>query len=327
MCLGNAARGAATGQQLDGVLRDDVAHGFSGSVLIERDGRLLEDEGFGSLKSVSAHADSRYWIASAGKQFVSAAILVCQDLGLLSLDDPLGRFFSRTPADKRAITIRQLLAHISGLDQTYASEGINEREDAVQRMLARPLIAPPGTGFHYSNDNYQLAAAIVEVVSGDSYHDFIVRRFWRPLGMRHTGFGSAADSKTVLPAVGDTPERLLKAGWGEAGVYSTTRDLRIWYRALTGGRVLSSKSLELLFAPVVPIHEGQAALGWFRGTTAHGSAVIFTRGNEDFGANSLVYDYPGRETLIIVLSHAGSAPGGTPWSRLVLGQLEGALGL
>lgn len=314
-------------REVDALLRSDVSAGFSGAVLVVRDGTVLIDKGFGVEQGVPVRPTSRFWIASVGKQFVSAAILKCQERGWLTLDDSLGRFVPSAPADKREITIRQMLAHVSGLDQTYASESATTREDAVGQMLARPLIDRPGNKFHYSNDNYQLAAAIIEVASGESYREFVAQQLWRPLGMGDTGFNFTDGAKMVLPAASAIPERLLKAAWGEAGVYSTTHDLGVWYRALRAGRILSPESVTMLFAPETPIQEGEAALGWFRGKTGKGTVTIFTRGNEDFGPNSLIYAYPDKKTLIVVLTHAGSADPGHSWSRFVLTQLEDVLDL
>jgi CubicO group peptidase (beta-lactamase class C family) len=227
--------------------------------------------------------------------------------------------------DKRAITVRQLLAHLSGLDQTYASEGLADRGEAVRHMLGMPLIDKPGHKFHYSNDNYELTAAIIEVVSGEDYRNFVQEELWRPVGMRETGFSNMPAAKEVVPTKNTLPPRVLNIARGEAGVYSTTRDLFVWYRALRAGRVLTRADTDALFTPVAPIGEGKAALGWFIGKTAAGIGDIFTRGNEDFGANSLLYAYPHRDVVVVVLTHAGTADGEISWSRAVLKKIEAIL--
>ena len=311
----------------DAILRGDTAKGFSGAVLIGDHDRVLLDKGYGIGGGQQVRPNSRFWIASAGKQFVSAAILKCAERRWLTLDDPLARFFPDTPADKRAITIRQLLAHLSGLDQTYASEGAKSRDEAVQRMLSKPLADKPGNKFHYSNDNYELAAAIVEVASGRDYRDFVRSDLWRPAGLRDTGFNSMPGAAQVLPASQALPPRFKEMKRGEAGVYSTTHDLLTWYRALRSGRVLSRADVQVLLSPVTPIGEGQAALGWFLGKTDAGTPTIFTRGNEDFGPNSLLYAYPSKGIVIVVLTHAGNADPNISWSRQVLDQLEKVLNL
>jgi CubicO group peptidase (beta-lactamase class C family) len=169
--------------------------------------------------------------------------------------------------------------------------------------------------------------AIVEVASGCSYHDFVAQSLWRPAGLRHTGFSGDAGARLVASAVGETPARLAKSGWGGEGVYSTTHDLLKWYCALRSGQVLSTESVNRLFTAVAPIGEGKAALGWFIGRTDNGAMSIFTRGNESFGANGLIYAYPDTDTVIIVLTHAGQANDDLSWSRLAHRKIQKLLWL
>ena len=150
--------------RIDSILRGDTANGFSGAVLVSSQGTVFLQSGYGSAGGVPVDPNTRFWIASTAKQFVGAAILMCQERGLLSLNDSLARFFPDVPPDKRHITIKQLLSHTSGLAQSYASEGQPDRETAVRLMLSEPAAQPVGR-FRYSNSNIQLAVAVVEVVS------------------------------------------------------------------------------------------------------------------------------------------------------------------
>jgi CubicO group peptidase (beta-lactamase class C family) len=304
-------------------IRAQTARGFAGAVLVQHRGKVLVDQGAGAVKGVAMTPTTRFWVASLGKQFTSAAILKCQDKGWLTLDDPLARFFPSAPADKKDITLRQLLAHQSGLAQSYASEGTDNRAEAVARILAQPLGDRPGARLIYSNDNYQLAAAVVEIVARQEYRAFMRAELFEPAGLRDTGQAEAGHDRSIAPTVQDLPERVRKKQWGQQGYYSTTRDLLAWYTALRAGKVVSRQAVEELFKPVVPIQEGKAALGWFVGATDRGTCRIFSRGNEDFGANSLLYAYPDTDSVIIVLSHAGNRADGTSHSRALHKEIEG----
>lgn len=244
---------------------------------------------------------------------------------MLSLDDPISRFFPQAPAPVAAVTVRQLLTHTSGLAQGYASEDAASRDEAVRLILSQPLTVSPGAQFQYSNENYQLAAAIVEIVARAKYAAFLERELLRPAGLRDTGRITPANAALLAPLSTTLPPRLMRATWGMQGYYSTTRDLFTWYRALRAGVVLESASVAQLFAPSVKIKEGQAALGWFVGKTDRGATRLFTRGNDDFGANSLVYIYPETDTTIVVLTHAGDNDRGVSWSRSMPGSIETAL--
>ncbi|HET6890006.1 MAG TPA: serine hydrolase domain-containing protein [Pyrinomonadaceae bacterium] len=312
---------------LDRAMEEEVRKGFSGAVLVARGKAIMLDRAYGSIRGIPVRTGTRFWIASAAKQFVSASILKCVERGLLNLSDPISKFFPDAPTEKRTISVEQLLAHLSGLDQSYVSEGLSDRETAVKRMFGESLIDKPGAKFHYSNSNYQLAVAIVEVVSGRSYRKFVAEELWQPAGLRNTGFSGDARARLVGPAIGDTPARLTKPSWGGEGVYSTTSDLLKWYRVLQSGLLLSTASVKRLFDGVVPIGEGKGTLGWFIGRTEKGATRIFTRGNEGFGANGLIYAYPETDTVIIVLSHAGQVNDDLSWSRLAHAKIEKLLSL
>ena len=319
------ARRVATA--IEQAMQSEVSRGFSGALLVARGGNTILSNAYGGERGTPMRPDSRFWIASAGKQFTSAAILKCQEKVLLKLDDPLAKFFPTAPTDKRAITLLQLLAHSSGLGQSYLSEGVVDRQTAVNRMLNEPLVDVPGRKFHYSNSNYQLAVAVVEVASGRSYREFVHKELWQPAGLQDSGFSGEPAAQLVAPARSETPKRLFNVTWGGEGVFSTARDLLQWYRTLQAGHILSPPSVKQLFKPVISIEEGQAALGWFIGRTDHDQERIFTRGNEDFGANALIYAYPNSDTVIIVLTHAGNANDEMSWSRFVHARIEKLLSL
>jgi CubicO group peptidase (beta-lactamase class C family) len=328
---------AATPMQVEGAARADwtarveqavareVKDGFAGAVLVARGDRIVMDAEYAQPPIAKPTTARRYIISSTAKQFVSAALLKCQERQLLSLDDPVGRFIPQARAPLSTVTIRQLLTHTSGLAQGYASEDASSRDEVIRLILSEPLTVSPGERFQYSNENYRLAAAILEIVAGVEYATFAERELFAPAGMRDTGRITRDNAATLAPLPAGLPPRLTRATWGMQGYYSTTRDLFAWYRALRGGKVLDAASVAQLFAPSVKIQEGRAALGWFVGQTDAGVTRIFTRGNDDFGPNSLVYIYPDDDTVVIVLTHAGDNDQGRSWSRSMLKAIESAL--
>ena len=208
---------------------------------------------------------------------------------------------------------------------TDASEAATNRAEAVAKILSQPLADRPGSRFIYSNDNYQLAAAIVEIVSKKSFDDFVSSELLKPAGLRNTGQIERGHDPNVAPTKRPLPKRLLEREWGQQGFYSTVEDLETWYNAVRGTDILSKESVEEMFRPVVKTQEGSGALGWFLGATNSGIPRIFDRGNEDFGANSLIYAYPSADTIIIVLTHAGDKNEDQSWSRAVHAQIERVL--
>ena len=320
--------GSDLGARLDRAMQAEAAAGFSGAVLVARDGRILVDKAYGETGGVALRPTSRFWIASMGKQFTSIALLHAQEQGLIRLEDPISRFFPDAPADKASTTVRQLLTHQSGLPQAYASNGIADRAAAVRAILAQPLAGPPDARFSYSNDNYHLAAAILEIVTRRLYEDHVRAALLQPAGLKDTGFAGTSEAASVVPARGALPERLLGRHWGNVGagaMFSTTRDLHRWFVELRAGRLISRESVDRLFAPHVSIQEGWAGLGWFLSDTPAGVRRVFTRGNDDWGPNGVVYGYPDLQAVVIVLSHAGQKDDNASFSRAAHAAIERVL--
>src|SRR5690348_17183799 len=226
--------------------READSAGFSGVVLVERSGKVLLNRAYGH-----AARDNAFWIASAMKQFTAAAVLRLVDEGKLALSDSIYRFFRSAPRRARAITIEQLLTHTSGIAASGIANGIGNRDEAMRAILSEPLDHTPGTTYHYENEDYNVLAAIIEVVSGRPYEAFIERALLIPAGLRHTGFcgrlaagvqpASSADPDSPPPCVaGVTPVDW--ADRGATGLLSTAADLLRWSHLLRNSRILSAAS-------------------------------------------------------------------------------------
>jgi CubicO group peptidase (beta-lactamase class C family) len=312
--------------ELVGVVNRAEAEGFSGAVLVVRDGQVLLDQGLGAIRGQPMRVQSRFRIASAGKQFTAAALLLCAERGLLSLGSRLGDVLPNVPADKASITMRQILSYTSGLPTSDTGEDAPSADAAVAAILEMPMAARPGERFIYSNANYYLAAAIVEHFARRPFSQFLRREVLDPAGLTDTGqVQTNSDDASIAPAIGEIPPRLRHPAWPALAYFSTTHDIRLWIDVLNSGGLLSRESAAQLFQPVAPIQEGSTALGWFVGVAPHGAQRIFTRGNEDFGANSSIYYYPAQHVLIVVLTHAGDASDDMSWSRTLQQRLETAL--
>lgn len=317
------ARGRDLDSSIVAIVSRAAGRGFSGVVLVNRETphlRIVAAAGAEGGRRV--REDSRFWISSMAKQFVSAAVLACVEAGTVQLDAPITTYLGNVPADKQRVTVEQLLSHTSGLRQSHVFEHVPTRARAVRRMLAEPLIDEPGAAFHYSNSNYQLAIAIVEHVTHQTYRSFVRDRLWRRAGLLETGFAVESGAREVVPVRFPVAGRSRPGTWSGGGTYSTVTDLARWMNALQSGQVLSAGSVERLFAPIVRIEEGWASLGWFRSSETGARHFVFTRGNDSDGPNSLIYQYPGAGVTIVILTHAGDDGDGPSWSRVVLRELE-----
>ncbi|MBX7220248.1 MAG: serine hydrolase [Blastocatellia bacterium] len=302
--------------------------GFSGVVLIAQGNHIFEKScGFADVhKKTAIQNHTKFYIASMTKQLTATAILKLEEQGKLSVSDPLTKYLKNVPSDKAELTLHHLLSHSSGLAQNYAADGITQREKAIQMMLKNPLVHRPGEKFTYSNDNYSLLAAVVEIASGTSYESFLQENFLTPLNMSETGFWGRLPAPKQ-PRIAEVLKKIGKdvamPNWGfrgATGMYSTAHDLYLWQQALFEGKILKPAGREKLFAPYFQTSRGMHGYGWFRSKTADGKDVLWTAGSEDFGHNGLMRVY-GDGTVVVVLSNAGTIAGKQA-RDVALGEIE-----
>jgi len=108
----------ALAERIDRYLTAAAELGLAGTALVEKDGEVILHKGYGLVdREGGRRADTRtpYLIGSLSKQFTAAAIYQLESRRFLSLADPLSRWLPDAPADKRDITLDQLVHHTSGL--------------------------------------------------------------------------------------------------------------------------------------------------------------------------------------------------------------------
>lgn len=292
--------------------------GFSGAVLVARDGQVLLDAGQGFANRewrVPNDGDTKFRLGSLTKQFTAVAILLLQERGRLDLDGPVKTWLPDAPPAWDAVTVRQLLSHTAGIADFTRMEDYEARKTApatTDQLMARfrdqPLRFTPGERFDYSNSNYVVLTAIIEAASGQSYADFMDANLFRPLDMtdsgydrhdailarRASGYAVGADG----PVNADFIDMSVPSGAG--GLYSTTHDLLKWEQGLFGGRLLTPQSLALLTTPV----RSGYGLGLLA-TPADGRTLVWHNGAVDGFRSYMAYD-PAARTAVIVLGNQES---------------------
>lgn len=265
---------------LDGIERS----GFTGNVIVERDGKIVISRSSGMRdleRNIRNDSHTLFDIGSLTKQFTAAAILKLEMLGKLSTDDKIGKFFSGVPEDKSAITIHELLRHSSGLrgDVGGDYEKIT-REEFLAKVMDSPLESKVGERFRYSNIGYSLLAMIVEKASGKSYERYLSENLFKPAGMTRTGYSLPKFDPSAIAVGyrwdGDQWGKPTDKAWdgdgapfwhlrGNGGILSTTEDLAKWSIALRGNKILSSEAKKKLHHPRLRKNETDNpyyAYGW-----------------------------------------------------------------
>jgi CubicO group peptidase (beta-lactamase class C family) len=141
--------------------------------------------------------DALFWIASMSKPVTGVAVLIMQDEGKLSVDDPVEKYIPefanyKNPADgsKATITIKHLLTHSSGMPEASAAESKSSHTlaELIPHFLNKPLQFAPGSKWQYCQSSINTAGRIVEIVSGKPFEQFVQERIFAPLGMSDTTF-------------------------------------------------------------------------------------------------------------------------------------------
>lgn len=150
--------------------------------------------------------NSKQMIASCSKWISAATIMSFVDDGSLKLTDTVGKFLPVLTANgKGNITIWQCLSHLTGIKTPGLKESISEiksassMDEAIAQIAAMPMEGEPGKTFHYSNAGLQIAAAVVEKISGKDFETLFIERIAKPCNMNKSDFGHA---KVALPAGG-----------------------------------------------------------------------------------------------------------------------------
>jgi len=244
---------------------------FSGALYFEENNVPVFNAAYGYANKrykVKNHVDTPFNTGSITKQFTKLAVLLLVQDGTLAFDDAIGPYFPDFPAEKKAITILQLLRHESGLTEYWESpqyQSLHYRIDNVEDygliVKDMPLVFKPGSARRYSNAGYNLLGIIVQKAGKQNYYDFMRQRIFQPLGMLATDFYQTTLANAPI-SIGYTnlsprgPDRgylrentfvLDPIGPPSGGCYSTLADLVRYERQMLANKLLDKKHTALYF--------------------------------------------------------------------------------
>ncbi|MDD4568592.1 MAG: serine hydrolase [Tepidanaerobacteraceae bacterium] len=240
------------------------------ALLIGEKGRVLYEKGFGMAdieKSIPIEPDTAFIIASVTKQFTTMAIMMLKEKGLLDYDDTIDKYFPDFPDYKNIVTIRHLMTHTSGIKEYFDDYVGLPIEDPTQDDIlnwiksVKALDFEPNTQYSYSNSGYVMLGAIIEMVSRQSFGDFLAENIFIPLDMTRTVVGVMPNQKVDKMASGykknekdsfiKTSMDMMAIGWADGNIISTVQDLFKWHNALYTEKLVKSKTLQEAFTPHV----------------------------------------------------------------------------
>lgn len=300
--------------EVDAYVREQMAQRHLPGVVvaISRDGTIAEKAyGLANVElDVPLSTRHLFPIASATKPFTSVLILSLVRDGKLQLDDNVGKLLPDMPETWRAVTVRQLLSHTSGLPDVTVKPGsaeliATERDEAFAKLRTMPLQFARGEKWAYNQTNYALLQMIAEKLTGQSIETAMAERVFAPAGMTAATYGDTdalvRGRVSLYTFENDTlaPRRLLFPAFlhTAAGINTNARDLLAFL----------TSSEQRIAAPLrsqawTPVKAGDNAPGYGLGWTVDGEGTQLHVGHSGGGVAAMTW-YPETRTAIVVLTN------------------------
>src|SRR5262245_9490260 len=311
-----AQEAAPITSKLDEYMNAAAKQGFTGSALVAKDGKVVFSKGYGMANAewdIPNTTQTKFRLGSITKQFTAASILLLQERGKLSVQDPICKFFDNCPESWKEITIRHLLTHTGGVPNFTSFPDYQKTmmipvtmESLVARFKDKPLDFKPGEKMSYSNSGYVTLGYIIEKVAGESYESFLQKNIFGPLKMSNTGYDrhytilknratgySFRNGKRVNSEYLD-----MTIPHAAGALYSTVEDLFAWNEALFSDKLLSAKSREAMMT----VDKNNYAYG-LAVNQQHNRKMV-SHGGGINGFNTSLARFPEEKVTVVVLRNA-----------------------
>jgi CubicO group peptidase (beta-lactamase class C family) len=315
---------------LDAAVADRVFPGAS--MAVTHRGRLVALKVFGRFtydsESTLVATETLFDVASVSKVVATTPVaMILYERGLLDLDAPVvgivPEFAGEGDAQRRAVTLRMLLAHSSGLP-AYEKLFLKARtrEQLLQAAFTTPLAADPGSRAEYSDIGFMVLGEALERIAGETLDRFCQREIFGPLGMAHTTYNPPPEARAKIPPtqddrtfrnriiqgeVQDENASVLGGVAGQAGVFSIAEDLARFAHAMLGGGnpILRPETVSLFTRRETAPAGTSRALGWDTPSPPSQSGKYLSPqayGHLGYTGTSLWID-PAREFSVVLLTN------------------------
>lgn len=309
-------------------------------------GAIVTSEGTVALGAVGVRkygspdpvtVDDQFHLGSCTKSMTATLIAMLVEEGRLSWHTTLAQAFpdlsgTMQPA-YRTVTLEQLLAQRSGFSEESWPHGKTfldmhhlpgtprqQRQTYVAMVLQEPPVFPPGSRFLYSNRNYAVAGAMAERVANDSWEHLMVRRLFRPLGMKTAGFGAmgtpgkidqpwqhrldGAKHQPIEPGpLSDNPPVIGPAGTVHCSIGDWARYIRAHLAGEQGkSGILKPETFRKLHTPPFG---GDYAAGWVVTERDWGGGRVLTHAGSNNQNFAVVWMAPLRDFAVLAATNQG----------------------
>lgn len=300
--VGGPPPGPVKESALPGAIRafvdERVAKGFSGAVIVAKDGKPVFAAASGMADRATKRGntlDTPINLGSMNKMFTAVVIGKLVERGVLGWDDKVGKHLPDWPQARvrDEVTIAQLLSHTSGLKAYWGEEHdrrgpeLDTAKEYAELCADQAPAFTPGERFEYSNCGFVVLGMIAERAGKKDYYELVRELVYRPAGMTNSDHYDRTDDASkraigYLMSGEDNTRILAKRGSAAGGGYASANDLLRFATALSAGKLVSKETLKTLTTGRVPMGGPGPGGGAMYG---YGFGVIGGAGESFFGHN------------------------------------------
>lgn len=308
--------------RVDSLLLKDFndKNGPGGIFMIARNGKAIYQKAFGKANielGVDMTPENVFQLGSMTKQFTAVAILILEQDGKLSVKDPVSKYIPDYPSGSK-ITLHHLLTHTSGIkDFTKMKQlsDIAQKEMTPEMMINffknEPVDFAPGEKFEYNNSGYVLLGYIIELVSGETYEEFIKKHIFDKAGMNQSLY--ASDRKVILKRAygyhkkeyGYVNKTVINFSvpFSSGSLMSTTADMLKWQNALNQNLLLGANETSKAFNKYKLNNGNEFTYGYGWHIKDVNGIPSREHGGSIFGFKTMAVYIPGQDIYVIGLSN------------------------
>jgi CubicO group peptidase (beta-lactamase class C family) len=280
---------------------------FIGSILVADKGQVIYKQSFGKSdqqNNLLCTDTTKFLIGSLSKPVTAILTLRLVDKGILKINDPIKKYFTRVNSLVANVTIHQLLTHTSGINEILTEE---KNMNIAELIGKAEMNFEPGSDFDYSNSGYVILKEIAEISTQKDFVELVKEEFFLPANMTSSGVARHSNLANVAKGYKDPSQAEvmiidfpLENIDGAGSIYSTAEDLYKLDRALYTEKLLSNEMKEQMLKQHVP---GDYSYGWFVRERGGIWDVYWHRGSLP-GFKSFISRRVQKDQFIILLSNA-----------------------
>ncbi len=297
------------------------------AIVVVKDGEIAYQQGYGCANlehGIPITTRTRFDVASVAKQFTGLAVAMLIDQEKLSLGDDVRKHLPDVPDFGKPITIGNLLFHTSGLrdwPESFLLSGVDFQAPITFEMILelvrrqRELDFEPGSEFQYSNTGYNLLAATIAEVTGQSFRAWTDTNLFQPLGMKQThvcdNLAEIVPDRAESYEVGSKPGSFARvnsqlSGQGSSSLFISAEDMGRWLLNFETGKVGGKAALALMCRPGKLNRSPKSDYGFGIFDDDYRGHRMFEHAGGWAGYRSFTMVIPEKRFAVAVLANAGN---------------------